>query len=308
METEVARSKSGLFERFFVWFLIPLIFTSVLLGVLLSIFDYNIMNGLLKVGSQIPGMNRILPSPSGSAEEAPLALTIEEQLKQQQVQDEAEIIRLNNLVTMHENELKLAAKTVQEHEQANELLRNELHELQVELEGKRQTEEEYEQQIRQLASTYAAMLPSRSAPIIELLTPQEQVLILSHMRQENRVKILEKMNPQVASEVSIMLKDVVPSKDREIAALQERLLLNEEKEVSNVNKLTADDHAETFRLMNPKQAAGLLEEMAKFNEDHVIVLLSTMDNVTRSRILTALADVSPELAAEIVTELTSDLN
>lgn len=303
MDTDVEKSSSGPFERFFVWFLIPLVFTSVLLGVLLSIFDYNVMNGILKAGSKIPGINRILPDPSSTDKSAPVILSASEQLKERQTELENEITRLNQMISVRENELKQAAAAVQQKEQSIVQLQVQVAELQEEMKGKTLSEEEYSQQIRLLASTYAAMLPSRSAPILQFLTTSERVLILSAMKQDDRVKVLEKMDPKIAAETSIMLKDVIPAKDRELAALQERLLAMEEAGAAEADKLSVHDLGETFASMIPKNAAALLVEMSKLSQPKVVAILSAMNNQARSRILSAVADVSKEVAAELTSEL-----
>ena len=81
-----------------------------------------------------------------------------------------------------------------------------LAELEEKLKDKTQTEEEYNNQITQLANMYAKMNPSKAAPIIEALTPKEMVLVFSMMKADSRGAILEKMDAAKAAEASIGVK------------------------------------------------------------------------------------------------------
>src|SRR5690606_29978392 len=87
--------------------------------------------------------------------------------------------------------------------------------------------EAYAENIRSIARVYAGMRASRAAPVLENLTLSERVLVLREMTEEERVQILEKMDPAIAAETSILMKDASPVKDLQIAALQERLALVE---------------------------------------------------------------------------------
>jgi flagellar motility protein MotE (MotC chaperone) len=148
---------------------------------------------------------------------------------------------------------------------------------------------------------YAKMNPSKSAPILENLTLQERVLVLSEMKQVDQVKVLEKMDPIKAAQASIYLKDVVSAKDREIAALQDRIKLNDSTVASQ--KLTKNDLGKTFANMTAKSAATVLLQMQSITPAKVIEILSSMDNTSRAKVMTALSDLSKETAAAISTKL-----
>ena len=147
------------------------------------------------------------------------------------------------------------------------------------------------------------MTPSKAAPIIEKLTLHERVLVLGAMRTDDRVKILEKMDPKIAAETTILLKDTVPVKDTEIAALQERLKQYELASSNDPEKLSSFDLGNTFAGMTPQSAAVVLVEMMKSNQPQVVAIMKAMDTQARSRILTAMADVSKESAAAITAEM-----
>ena len=70
---------------------------------------------------------------------------------------------------------------------------------------------------------YADMSPSKAAPILQNMTNEEMVLLLSAMQSTARTKVLEKMDPKTAADVTMMMKDAKPSGDLALDALQSRL-------------------------------------------------------------------------------------
>lgn len=61
MEFENEES-AGKFERF-LFLMIPIIFTLVLLGVLLTLFNMDIRNNVLAIGNKIPFIEKVIPDP-----------------------------------------------------------------------------------------------------------------------------------------------------------------------------------------------------------------------------------------------------
>lgn len=303
METEGTRSY-GAMERFLIWFLIPFVFTAVLLGVLLTIFDYDVMSGVLKAAKQIPVVKSIVPEPKNkTATDAkangaatPPQAQVASSPQEQQAQSAAKIDEV-------QQELKKAEATIQQRDQTIKDLQLKNSTLEEKMKTKTLTDEEYTSQIQQLAAMYAKMSPSKSAPILENLTTKEQVLVLSMMKTDDRVKVLEKMDPKKAADASILLKDQAAVKDTEIAALQERLKQAITPDPKQAQKLSKDDLGTTFSTMTPKNAAIVLMEMQNSNPDKVLSILSSMDSAGRSRIIAAISDQSKETAALISARL-----
>jgi flagellar motility protein MotE (MotC chaperone) len=301
VNTDMEKSSYSAFERFLYWFFIPIVFTVVLISVLLSLFDYDIMNSMLKVAHKIPIVGTLLPQPktvgklNTKEQEA-----VSDKTKEQESED---VLALKKIVSQKDELLKNDEATFQQKDQALKDMQAKYTLLEEQLKTKAKSDEEYHNQVVQTSAMYAKMNPSKSAPIIESLTLKERVLILSEMKPDDRVKILEKMDVKKAAEASIYLKDVVPAKDREIAALQERIKLNDE---TNAPKLTKNDIGQTFANMTPKSAATVLLEMQVTNAAKVIDILSSMDTPSRSKIMSAIADLSKETAASISTKLSQN--
>ncbi|SDC86237.1 Flagellar motility protein MotE, a chaperone for MotC folding [Paenibacillus sp. UNCCL117] len=293
----------GAMERFLIWFLIPFVFTAVLLGVLLTIFDYDIMNSALKTANKIPIVGRMIPVPQS---ETPAASSGDNQVKQEEAAPtpEEKAQEIAREAASKDAELQKAEAAIQQRDQTIKDLQLKNSELEEQMKSKAQSDEEYTAQIQQLAAMYAKMTPSKSAPILENLTLSEQVLVLSMMKTDERVKVLEKMDPKKAAEASILLKDQKQARDMQIAALQERLKqATVPAAAAATDQLSKDDLGSTFANMTPKSAATVLLELQNTNPEKVISILKSVDNAGRSKILSAISDASKETAALISARL-----
>ncbi|SEB46717.1 hypothetical protein [Paenibacillus sp. GP183] len=303
-ETHIEGSSSSysLMERFLIWFAIPFIFTAVLLGVLLSVFGYDIKSSIQKTLHNMPVIGSVVPAPAVKPDAS--AAPGKTPTNQQNLQNkDDQIAALNTKVLELQAALQKSDSVSQQKDQGLKDITAKNTALMDQLKTKTQTDEEYKNQITQLATLYASMSASKAAPIMENLTPKEMVLVFSMMKPASRGPILEKMDPKKAAEASIGLKDIVPVKDQEIAALQERLTINGANETAASKKVSKSDLALTFANMIPKNAAIILLEMNKSNSDKVLSIFTSMDNASRSKVMTALSDLSKETAASITAKL-----
>lgn len=317
MEMEADKPTFSAFERFLYWFLIPIIFTSVLLGALLSLFDYDVKNQLLKIGDKVPGLSAILPDPKVEPGEAeapkPTAAvqTSEEEVEEEEEEAaqaaailQTELDQVKSQLAVKEAELRSAEESYLQQDQTIKDLQAKIASLEEREVQQAKSDEEYQALIAQTASMYAKMSPSKAASIMENLAVSEQVLLLSEMKTDDQVRILEKMSPQKAAEASIYLKDLTPAKDRQIAALQERLALNESSaDTSAQAGMTKQELGQTFAAMTAASAAQLLVEMEKTTPAKVTEILTSMDAASRAKVMTAIANESKETAAAITLRL-----
>lgn len=301
-DTSVEGASYSALERFLIWFVIPFVFTAVLLFVLLSIFDYDIKSSIQKALHNTPVVGLIVPAPK---EAAPATTESKAVSSEQSVKlKEDEIAKLNARVNELTAALQKADSTTESKDASLKAAVAKVTELEEKLKDKTQSEEEYTNQITQLANMYAKMTPSKVAPIIEALTPNEMVLVFSMMKPDNRGAILEKMDAAKAAAASIGLKDIVPVRDKEIAALQERLATNNTTDTKAATSTVSNsDLGQTFANMTPKSASNVLLEMNKSNPAKVLSILSGMDNSSRSKVMSALSDANKEVAAAITAKL-----
>jgi flagellar motility protein MotE (MotC chaperone) len=297
MKAEMEESGLSGFERFLYIFFIPIVFAVIGIGVLLSLFDANIYNDILKQANKIPVLSAVIPDPKVDVKSTAVDQVQGDKVKNQ----DQRIADLTKKLADQEAAMKAVDANVLQKDQTIKDLQAKSIALEEQLKVKTLSDEEYHNQIKLTADMYAAMNASKSAPILENLTLQERVLVLSAMKQPDQVKILEKMNPIKAAEASIYLKDVINAKDREIAALQDRIKLN--LTTATAQKLTKSDLGQTFANMTAKSAATVLLQMNSITPAKVVDILSAMDNASRSKVMTALADLSKEAAAAISTKL-----
>ncbi|QCT03220.1 hypothetical protein E6C60_2508 [Paenibacillus algicola] len=276
-------------------FLIPIMFTIVLVGVLLTLFNIDFRNSAMNLGNKIPIVKDWIPGPELTPEEAAA------QDKEDSTAKELEALKQQ----LAEREQELEEMTSQKNSQETKAA-----ELQAQLDAAQneaaaeETEDPYFQQISDLAKMYAGMSPSKAAPIIESLMKEEMVLILGAMKNDPRAAILEKMNPQTAADATMLLKDAKPARDQAIAALQSRLA-KEEQDVSDSQRSSLDQNelSQTFSRMAPKSAAELLIQTYKITPDKAITILKSVDDAARAKILDELSGAEPEMAARILNRL-----
>lgn len=291
MNAELGKSELSTFERFLYWFFIPIVFTIVCTLVFLSLFNYDVKNEMLKVAHKIPLVGSLVPepqttpAPTGSDKQD----TFDKKAFEQQAAD------FNKKLADKDAQLKQADTTFQQKDQTIKDLQAKLAAAEEQLKTKTKTDDEYRAQVQQTATMFAGMNPSKAAPIMENFTLMERVLILSEMKPDDRVKVLEKMDPKKAAEAAIYLKDVVPAKDREIAALQERA--KQVEDTNSAQKVSKADIGQTFANMTPKSAAQIVLDMEAINPTKVNEILSSMTSQARSSLLAAMADLSKDGAA-----------
>jgi len=301
VEMEEERSYSVM-ERL-LFYTLPVLFTLLLTGVLLTVFGYDVVNELLKAGNKVPGVAAVLPDPKPSEAELREAMrAAEEQAASAGEAEPGETAAVRAELAAKEAEVaQLRAETAEMEQQ--------IAQLQAELETKQAaeeqaaaeiaSEEEYAANVKKLASVYGGMSASKAAPLLENLTLSERVLVMREMDEEEQVDIFEKMDPAVAAETSILLKDVVPSRDLQIAALQERLALGGAAAEASA-ELTTEELSRTIAQMTPDRAAEVLLEM---EQSQVVLILRGMEEASRATILDSLAELDKERTAQIAARL-----
>ena len=301
-DMEETERSSGIVERL-LFYALPILFTLLLTGVLLTVFGYDIRNVALKIGNSVPGLAAVLPDPDPAEEEQRQAARENEE----KAEAEAEAAKAAEMTAAAELEKKEAEVTalqadLQAKEQRIQELVSELEAMKEKQLQEAAADEEYAANIRELAKVYAGMKSKKAAAVMENLTISERVLLLREMKNDQQVEILEDMNPAVAAETSILLKDAVAAKDLQIAALQERLLLNESKPAA-ASQLSREEVSRTFARMTPDRAAEVLLEMAIADEASVVNILRSMEEKARAAILDTLTKLDKERTARITAKL-----
>ncbi|MDR9745071.1 MotE family protein [Paenibacillus taichungensis] len=303
-DTDMEKESSGGWEKFLM-ISIPIVFTVVLLGVLLTLFNVDIRNNLLDVANKIPVVKDWVPDPVLDPEKKKL-----EKSEQQVESAEATIDKLKAQVSEKETELKAAKDaTTTEAKKASDLQKK-LDDAEKAAETAAQnpeTESDYQKQIKDLAKMYADMSPSKAAPILQNMTNEEMVLLLSAMQSAARTKVLEKMDPKTAADVTMMMKDAKPSGDLALDALQSRLkketASTSTATTTNSKNLDKNQLSQTFASMSASSGAKLLLETYKLSPDKTLTILNSVDDATRSQLLENMSTENSVETAKILNKL-----
>jgi flagellar motility protein MotE (MotC chaperone) len=284
------------FERL-MFFMTPILFTIVLLGALYVLFNTETRNQMLEIGNSVPFLKDVLPDAKttdgqpddNELKSANLNRKIDE-LQAQLQEKEAALAETTQLKSTQEEELKSMQEKIDKLTSSNE--------------EKTADDQAYQAKIQELAGMYSKITPSKAAPILQSMTMDEMVLVLDSMRPDDRVRILEKMNPQTAAEATMMLKDTVTAKDRQIAALQAELKKVKPAETKQPSsQLSSDQLSATFAAMDAKSAGELLLKMANISPSKVIRILNMVDDNTRSAILAEMSGINQNITAQLMSKL-----
>ncbi|MNC05382.1 MgtE intracellular N domain protein [compost metagenome] len=306
MELENEES-AGKFERF-LFLMIPIIFTLVLLGVLLTLFNMDIRNNVLEIANKIPVVDKWVPEPVADPTSEP-ADDEAAKSEEQAASSESTIKELKAQLAAQEAQLKQANEDKTAQETKVEALQKQIDTMTEEAAAAAASTEEtvdpYQEKVTELAKLYAGMKASKAAPIMENLTTEEMVQIFSAMNNASKTAILEKMDPEKAADVSVKLKETTNSTDMAIAALQSRLkqTQTDTPTTSTSGNLDQDELSQTFTTMPAADAATLLGSMYTISPDKVITILNTVSDSVRSSILGEITKNDSTLSAKIVNRL-----
>ncbi|MFS0727843.1 MotE family protein [Paenibacillus sp. 1P07SE] len=297
-ELEAEKGYSG-WERF-LFFVVPILFTVLLLGALVIVFNDDLRNKMLAMGNDIPLVGSLLPSP-------PLSEADKEKAAAETAQAEDETVdrvsELEALLLSKEAELTETAASAARAEELAGNLQREIDQLKRVNEEQQLDDEAYNSNIKSLAGMYAQMAPNKAAPILESMTMEETVLILGAMRPEDRVRIMERMTPRAAADATAMMKDAVPAKDQQIAALQARLEKQQSETALPATQLDEAQLSATFSTMDPARAAELLLKMADLSPSKVLRILNAVNSGARSAIVAEMSSQNKEITAQLVAKL-----
>ncbi|MBB6674597.1 MgtE protein [Cohnella nanjingensis] len=297
-DANVEKSGYSGFERF-LFFITPIIFTAVLLLVLLLLFNPTWRHAAQDFGNKIPLLSSIIPDRKAPAATQNGESQVTVNNAKQKVDE------LKTLLTDRDNALKQADGKAAQQQKTIDDLKSQVETLNKQISEKTITAESYDARIRSLADMYGKMTPGKAAPIMESLTVEESALVLGAMNDNQRGKVLEKMTPKVAADVTMRLKDAETVQEREISALQARIreLQNQSKSTTSGTALDNAALGKTFGAMDAKKAAPLLLQMAATEQSKALRILEAMDDTSRSKVLAEMSDQDKKKTAQLVSKL-----
>ncbi|WP_025690993.1 magnesium transporter MgtE N-terminal domain-containing protein [Paenibacillus zanthoxyli] len=272
---------AGKFERF-LFLMIPIIFTLVLIGVLLTLFNVDYRNDVLQIAHKIPLVNKWVPDPKEDTADS-------QQQEKQEASSEATIKELKAKLSEQEKTVTQLNEQKSAQDKQVQALQTQVNDMQQTASSQEQAaaQDAHEKEIAAMTKLYAGMKASKAASIMQNMTTEEVVQLLSGMNNDSKTAILEKMDPKVAADVSIKLKESANSSDMAIAALQSRLnqAAAATSQTGSGSNLDKGKLSQTFSSMPATEAAKLLSDMYGISPDKVITILSTVNDSVRSSIL-----------------------
>ncbi|WP_169083079.1 MgtE protein [Paenibacillus sp. PL91] len=294
--TENEKQGYSTLERI-MFLMTPILFAIVLLGVLYTLFNIDFRNKMLETGNSIPFLKDVLPEPKVAG-----GAINDDDLKTANMS--AKIADLQAQLTAIESELAAANQTKTTLEQEVKELESDNTQLKSANDDQLLEDEQYQAKIQELASMFSKIAPSKAAPILQSMTLDEMVLVFANMRADDRVRIMEKMNPQTAADAAMKLKDNVKVKDLQIAALQAKLDAQKTPQKTQASSvLDQEQLSATFTAMDPKSAAELLVKMVDVSPSKVLRILNAVDNTSRSTILAEMSALNETITAQLVSKL-----
>jgi len=304
LDTDMEKESGGLGRLLFI--ATPILFTLVLVGAIVMLFNTNLRASMFQTLDKIPIVKNWVPSADkgnstdvASNQNESNAATVD-QLKQQldeskkaQATQAAELKKLQDQMktqtpvtagaTTNGTATTPAAGTAPAGT-TNTVT----------------TPTEQDKQLKNLANVYSDMSASKAAAIMQNMTTDEQVLIFSKMNSQDQASILQKMDPKVAADTSLALKNATSAS---LAALQTKTGSAQNAKAPAGSKLDNEALAQTFTTMPANSAASLLLQTAKVSQSKVLQVLNTMDDSTRASVLSAMSTEDPTGTAQILNRL-----
>lgn len=292
MDMEVEKEGGGLGK--FLFIATPILFTLVLVGAIIMLFNVDLRQSMFSTLDKIPIVKNWVPSAdttnSATANQADSDAATVAKLKQEladsqkaQTAQAAELKKLQDAAAQQQ--------AAQEAQQANANANGAA--------AGTKVETEQDKQLKNLANVYSDMSASKAAAIMQNMTTDEQVLIFSKMNSQDQASILQKMDPKVAADTSLALKNATAAS---LAQLQSKTKTTPAAPSAGSN-LDATAMAQTFTSMPASSAASLLLQTAKVSQAKVLQVLNQVDDSTRAGILSAMSTEDPAATAQIVNRL-----
>ena len=188
LEEQRPKRKSGIFQKLFIWLLIPFMFVVAILLVVSTLLNTNVFDLGQKAIESLP----FVESEKDKAIEAVSTNDSKVVSLRAEIQEkEAEISQLQD---------KLDTATTEK-----EQLVIEQEKLLFEIEKLKREQDDVKRDFNDILTTYDKMSPKAVAPVLIKMSDAEALRILSNLKPEKIASILEKMDPQDAAKYTEMM-------------------------------------------------------------------------------------------------------
>ncbi|CAM5185874.1 Flagellar motility protein MotE (MotC chaperone) OS=Ureibacillus acetophenoni OX=614649 GN=SAMN05877842_101473 PE=4 SV=1 [Ureibacillus acetophenoni] len=187
-ENENIDTKSpSLFQKFFYWVLIPLVFVIAVLLVIASFTGTNVFEKAKELSNNLPFVSSQEADPDSTPIDGQKLVELQAEIEEK----EAEIAQL-------QSQLESANAKNQEAQVLQE-------ELEYEIQKLKNQQSAAQQKFTELVSAYEKMSAKEAAPILEAMNTNEAVRILSNLKPATLSEVLSKMKAENAAKFTELL-------------------------------------------------------------------------------------------------------
>jgi len=188
LEVQQPTRKSGGFQKFFIWILIPIMFVVAVLLVVATLMDTNVFDLGKKAVSNLPFVE-----------------SEEQQAKDAIVMDDSKVVGLQAEIQEKEAEIAQLQNKLDTTTNEKEKLLTEQERLLFEIEKLKREQDEVKRDFNDILSTFDKMSPKAAAPVLIKMSDAQALRILSSLKPDKLAAILEKMDPQDAAKYTEMM-------------------------------------------------------------------------------------------------------
>jgi flagellar protein FlbB len=185
MQLEQPENKPGFFQKFFFWFLIPLLFCIALLLILAMFTNKNVFDYVDKL--PFVSSNSETEADGGVTSNSEKLVTLQAEVQEKEV----EVAQLQS---------QLESSTTEKQE-----LEAEIENLQYEIEKLKASQDQATKEFKDIVATYEKMSAKKAAPILVQMSDDEALRILASLKPATLTAVLEKMEPEQAAKFTQLL-------------------------------------------------------------------------------------------------------
>ncbi|WP_080846445.1 MotE family protein [Cytobacillus gottheilii] len=188
-ELEGNHNKTGKFQKFLYWFLIPLLFALAVMLLVLTLLGHNVFQVTKEYGQKIPFLSSLF-----SEEE----ISSMEEFENKVIELEADIKDREARITQLEGQLETKDLDIERAQLEKERLQQEVDEL-------RAIRDENKRAFKDIIKTYETISAKKAAPILTEMDDAEAVRILANVKPDTLAAIMENLDPANAARMTGLL-------------------------------------------------------------------------------------------------------
>ncbi len=188
LEDQQPTRKSGGFQKFFMWVLLPIMFVVAVLLIVATLMNTNVFDLSKKALGNLPFVE-----------------SEEQQAKKAVVSNDSKVVGLQAEIQEKAAEISQLQKKLDTTTTEKEQLLTEKEQLLFEIEKLKREQDDVKRDFNDILTTFDKMSAKAAAPVLIKMSDAEALRILSNLKPDKLAAILEKMDPQDAAKYTEMM-------------------------------------------------------------------------------------------------------